>query len=141
MWGVTCVRMAVACAHARPKVALLWIKYAERREVKALSVGSSPKVSWLLETTMIMTTVIHYQGKNRDFCPARVFQASLLRISAPARVSVLTRESITKEDPPSAHQAQQHRPNPKDQCDHSGRKDTDARLGWLLCCLMDGADI
>ena len=28
VWGATCVRMAVACAHARPMVALLWKKYA-----------------------------------------------------------------------------------------------------------------
>ena len=28
MRGVTCVRMAVACAHVRPMVARLWKKYA-----------------------------------------------------------------------------------------------------------------
>ena len=28
VWGATCVRMAVACAHARPMVARLWKKYA-----------------------------------------------------------------------------------------------------------------
>ena len=42
VWGATCVRMAVACAHARPIVARLWKKYAARRKVNALSVGSSP---------------------------------------------------------------------------------------------------
>ena len=42
VWGATCVRMAVACAHARPMVARLWKKYAARRKVNALSVGSSP---------------------------------------------------------------------------------------------------
>ena len=45
VWGATCVRMAVACAHARPMVARLWKKYAARRKVNALSVGSSPKSS------------------------------------------------------------------------------------------------
>ena len=34
-----------ACAHARPMVARLWKKYAARRKVNALSVGSSPKSS------------------------------------------------------------------------------------------------
>jgi len=43
VWGATCVRMAVACAHARSMVARLWKKYAARRKVNALSVGSSPK--------------------------------------------------------------------------------------------------
>ena len=44
VWGATCVRMAVACAHARPiVVARLFKKYAARRKVNALSVGSSPK--------------------------------------------------------------------------------------------------
>ena len=39
VWGATCVRMAVACAHARPMVARLWKKYAARRKVNALSVA------------------------------------------------------------------------------------------------------
>ena len=33
MWGATCVRTAVACAHARPMVARLLNEYAERRKV------------------------------------------------------------------------------------------------------------
>ena len=37
----TCVRMAVACAHARPIVARLWKKYAAVRKVKELSAGAS----------------------------------------------------------------------------------------------------
>ena len=45
VWGATCVRMAVACAHARPMVARLCKKYAARRKVNALSMGSSPKSS------------------------------------------------------------------------------------------------
>ena len=40
VWGATCVRIAVACAHARPMVARLWKKYAARRKVNALSAGS-----------------------------------------------------------------------------------------------------
>ena len=39
VWGATCVRMAVACAHARPMVARLWKKYAARRKVNVTSVG------------------------------------------------------------------------------------------------------
>ena len=31
VWGATCVRMAVACAHARPIVARLWEKTVEVR--------------------------------------------------------------------------------------------------------------
>jgi hypothetical protein len=45
VWGATCMRMAVACAHVRPLVARLWKKFAARRKVKALSVGSSQKSS------------------------------------------------------------------------------------------------
>ena len=42
--GATCVRIAVDCAHARPMVTRLWKKYAARRKVKELLVGSSLKV-------------------------------------------------------------------------------------------------
>ena len=38
VWGATCVRIAVACAHASPMVARLWKKYAARRKVNTLSV-------------------------------------------------------------------------------------------------------
>ena len=49
VWGATCV-MAVACAHARPMVARFWKKYAARRKVNTLSVGSSPESSVHTET-------------------------------------------------------------------------------------------
>ena len=45
VWGATCVRIVVACAHARPMVERLWKKYAARRKMNALSVGSSPNFS------------------------------------------------------------------------------------------------
>ena len=45
VWDATCVRMAEACANASPMVARLWKKYAARRKVNALSLGSSPKSS------------------------------------------------------------------------------------------------
>ena len=42
VWGATCVRIAVACAHASPMVVRLWKKYAARRKVNTL-----PRVSGL----------------------------------------------------------------------------------------------
>ena len=38
VWGATCVRMAVVCAHARPMVARLW-KKAQRQEVRGATAG------------------------------------------------------------------------------------------------------
>ena len=69
MWGASCVRMAMACAHARPIVARLWKKYAARRKVKVLSVGSSPKVSknltawrWELSVSIMIVGVVVVVG-------------------------------------------------------------------------------
>ena len=39
VWGATFVRMAVACAHARPMVARLWKKYAPRWKVNTFIVS------------------------------------------------------------------------------------------------------
>ena len=58
VWGATCVRMAVACAHARPMVARLWKKYAARRKVNASSVGSSHVVDGLIFVLFISTHLV-----------------------------------------------------------------------------------